>query len=194
VEFVVSGRTLASRTRGVDVPIERRSLGYVPQGFGLFPHLSAIDNVAFGLSTGARRLPLAQRRARARAVLEELGGRAWAFHRIDALSGGEQQRVALARALVIGPELLLLDEPMAALDVATRRDVRQFLSHHLARFARPSVLVTHDIRDVVAFDAHVYAMEAGRIVQQGPVDALRRAPATAFVAEFVGAFEGSAAK
>lgn len=165
-----------------DLPIERRRVGYLPQGYGLFPHLTALENVAFGLR-GSR----AARRAGARAMLANLGCAALADQRITRLSGGEKQRVALARALVIAPRVLLLDEPLAALDVVTRRAVRGELAEHLARSACPAIVVTHDVRDVVALDARVAVMDAGRVVQTGELDAIRGAPATAFAAEFVGA-------
>lgn len=184
--IVVGDAVLADTAAGVELPIERRRVGYMPQGYGLFPHLSALDNVAFGLSLGARRQPRADRRSAARRMLTELGGAALAERRVSRLSGGEQQRVALARALVLEPELLLLDEPLAALDATARRAVRRFLAERLAAYGRPTVWVTHDVRDVVALDAEVCVLESGRVVQRGPVEALRAAPATAFVAEFVG--------
>lgn len=184
-ELVVGGRTLAASAEGIDVPMEERRIGYVPQGYGLFPHLDVLDNVAFGLSTAGRGVPSSERRTRARKVLEELGAGGLAGRRVQGLSGGEQQRVALARALVIEPELLLLDEPLAALDVSRRRTVRDFLADRLRRFARPTVLATHDVRDVAALDAVVYVLDAGRVAQRGSLAELRAAPASDFVAEFV---------
>jgi len=162
-------------------------MGYVPQGYGLFPHLRVADNVAFGLSTGPRRLPKAERRSAARQLLTELGCATLAERWPAGLSGGEQQRVALARALVVAPALLLLDEPMAALDAGVRRVVRTFLATRLRSSACPSIVVTHDVRDVLALGARVCVLEAGRIVQQGSLSELQAAPASDFVAEFVGA-------
>lgn len=185
-EIVVAGEVLASSRASIHVPMERRRVGYVPQGYRLFPHLSALDNVAFGLSTGPHKLARYHRERKARDVLAGLGCVALAHRRVAGLSGGEQQRVALARALVIEPELLLLDEPLAALDVSMRRTVRSFLAERLQRFGRPSVVATHDVRDVAALGALVCALEQGRIVQTGSLAALRERPASAFVAEFVG--------
>jgi len=182
----VGGTTLLDTARGIDLPSERRRVGYVPQGYGLFGHLRVIDNVAFGLSTGTRRRSRAERRAIALAVLEELGCEHLAERMPGRLSGGEQQRVALARALVTEPRLLLLDEPLAALDVTARRSVRHRLAQRLRAQPRPSIVVTHDVRDIVALDASVCVLEGGRVVQRGDVEALRAAPATEFVAEFVG--------
>ena len=185
-EIVVGGRVLASRERGVELPIDARRVGYVPQGCGLFAHLSALDNVAFGLASPSRRIGRRQRRERARAILEELGCEDIADRRVRRLSGGEQQRVALARALVIDPDLLLLDEPLTALDATTRRAVRDLLVARLADFARPTVLVTHDLRDLEAFGAEVCVIERGRVVQTGALASLAAEPATDFVAELVG--------
>lgn len=186
-EIQVAGRVLASTRRRVHVPVELRRIGYVPQGYGLFAHLSVLDNVAFGLSTGSRKLARRERHQKARAILQELGCASLAKRRVYGLSGGERQRIALARALVIEPELLLLDEPLAALDATTRRAVRTFLAARLRAFGRPSLLVTHDVRDVMSLDANVCALEHGRIVQTGSLDAVRREPASDFIAEFVGA-------
>jgi ABC-type sulfate/molybdate transport systems ATPase subunit len=170
---------------GLEVPCQRRQVGYVPQGYGLFPHMSVVDNVAFGLSVGPERAPRRRRRARALEALAELGCQGLADRRPATLSGGEAQRVALARALVRQPRLLLLDEPMAALDVGARRQVRAFLVEQLQ--GRASVVVTHDLRDVQALGAPICVLEQGRVVQRGALEELRAAPANAFVAELVGA-------
>ncbi len=172
---------------GIDLPPEERNVGYLPQGYGLFPHLSVVDNVAFGLSTGPRKLPLELRRARALQALDELRCGELAEREPRRLSGGEAQRVALARALVIEPRILLLDEPLAALDATARRSVRNFLSRRLGELGRPSIVVTHDVRDVAALDAEVCVLDRGRVIQRGRIDALRADPANDFVSEFVGA-------
>ncbi len=185
-EIEVNGSVLFSSARGINRPTEERGVGYVPQGYGLFPHLRAVDNVAFGLSTGKRRVSQTTRRRLARSMLEELECLDLAERRPRHLSGGEQQRVALARALLIKPSLLLLDEPLSALDAGGRRRVRSFLAARLLSLKTPSLVVTHDARDVAALDAQVAVLEAGRIVQQGSIQQLRAAPATEFVAEFVG--------
>ncbi|MEO0606078.1 MAG: ABC transporter ATP-binding protein [Myxococcota bacterium] len=182
-EIVVDGRVLDGD--GVAVPIEDRRVGYVPQGYGLFPHLTALDNAAFALSVGPRRLSRDRARERALGVLEALDCADLAARRVRRLSGGEQQRVALARALCADPALLLLDEPLSALDATTRRTVRRVLARDLATLGRPTVLVTHDVRDIAAFEATVAVLEAGRVVQTGRLAELAEAPATDFVAELV---------
>lgn len=186
----VSGAPVYDDAAGVDVPSEFRRVGYLPQGYGLFPHLSVLDNVAFGLSTGPGRLEPQARRQAAWAALRDLSCTHLAERFPRRLSGGEQQRVALARAIVVRPRLLLLDEPLAALDATARRSVRTFLARHLGELGAPTLMTTHDVRDVRAIDAYVYVLETGRIVQHGRLEALRAAPATDFVAEFLGLEDG----
>ncbi len=189
------GRVLSDSETGVHLPPEERRIGYVPQGYGLFPHLTVAANVAFGLSGKARRMPGAERRQAVGAILERMGCERLAGRLPRALSGGEQQRVALARALVTEPGMLLLDEPLAALDPAARRDMRRFLARHLADRARPAIVATHDARDVYALDAAaVYALEDGCVSQSGPPSALAARPATSFVAEFFALAPGEQAR
>ena len=147
---------------------------------------SVQENVEFGLANSPNRYRVEDRRQRAGAVLSELGCAPLAERRVDRLSGGEQQRVALARALVLDPDLLLLDEPLAALDATRRRSVRRVLAERLEAFGRPAILVTHDVRDVIALGATVVALDGGRVIQRGSLDELRRSPASDFIAEFLG--------
>ena len=149
---------------GVWVPPEDRRIGYLPQGYGLFGHLSAADNVAYGISGPGRR-------DRARSLLDELGVGGVAERRPAVLSGGEKQRVALARALATDPELLLLDEPTAALDVSARREVRELLGEVFR--TRQAVVVTHDVRDLLAWDPIVLMLVEGEVRAQGTVAELR---------------------
>ena len=170
---------------GVCLPPEQRRIGYVPQGYGLFPHLSVVDNVAFGLAAARPRQPRDQRRTAAAALLDEIDCGHLAERLPATLSGGEKQRVALARALLSEPDMLLLDEPLAALDAATRRDMRGYLAGHLATRGKPALVVTHDVRDVHALEAPaVYAMEEGAVVQSGSPADLAAHPASDFVREF----------
>ena len=183
-DIELGGTTVFGSARGIDLPPEQRSVGYVPQGYGLFPHLRVIDNVAFGLSVGRRKRPRQVRGDVAAEMLAALSCSHLAERMPAHLSGGEQQRVALARALVIEPSMLLLDEPLAALDAGVRRSVRRFVAERLRALSRPSIVVTHDARDVAALDAHVCVLDRGRIVQRGSLAELRAAPANDFVAEF----------
>jgi molybdate transport system ATP-binding protein len=175
--------TLFDRAAGVDVPVERRRIGYVPQHYGLFPHLTAAQNLEFALACQNPAPPRAERRERARALLAELAISALGPQFPEALSAGERQRVALARALASGPKALLLDEPFAALDVGTRRQVRVFLRDYLERLALPTVVVSHDAEDARAVGRHIAVIEAGQVVQAGSWDDLRATPASAFIRE-----------
>lgn len=183
--IVVEDRVLFDSERGIALPPEARRIGYVPQGFGLFPHLRVVDNVAFGLSAFPHHKPLTKRRDLARTLLEDLGCGDLSERLPRGLSGGEQQRVALARALIVDPDLLLLDEPLATLDPSARRRLRLFLAERLASRRAPSILVTHDLRDAEALGARIVVLEHGRIAQQGSLDELRGAPASDFVTEFL---------
>lgn len=176
-------RVLLDTDHGIELPPEQRAVGYVPQGYALFPHLRAIDNITYGLS----RLEPSERRARAQHLLSELEAAHLSERRPAELSGGEQQRVALARALAIEPDVLLLDEPLAAIDVAARRSLRRVLAKHLQHRRLPALIVTHDVRDVHALDADVCVLDRGKLVQQGSMHAVFARPANDFVAEFCGA-------
>jgi ABC-type sulfate/molybdate transport systems ATPase subunit len=162
----------------------------VPQSYALFPHLSAVDNVSFGLASRAHSQPAHARREQARRWLAELGSAGLAQGVPRELSGGEQQRVALARALIVEPDVLLLDEPLAALDTTSRRTMRAFLAGHLQKRARPALVVSHDVKDVLALGGQVAVLENGRVVQRGSAQELARHPNTAFVAELFERPEG----
>ena len=181
-KVVLDGVVLEDSATGVRVPTERRPIGIVFQQHLLFPHLSVLENVAFGLR--ARQRPDAH--AAAMAWLERVGLGAYANARPAALSGGEAQRVALARALAIDPRLLLLDEPLSALDATSRVEVRRELRRHLASFEGARLLVTHDPLEAAALADRLVILEGGRVVQSGPVDEVTRHPRTPFVADLVG--------
>ena len=180
----LDGDEVFDAATGLDVPPERRRVGYVPQGYGLFPHLSVLDNVAFGWAARVPRASRAERRERARDQLAGLECVHLADRAPQTLSGGEQQRVALARALAMEPRILLLDEPLAALDARARRSIRGFLARYLAEREGASLVVSHEAKDVRELGGHVYVIEAGRIVQEGRPEELAASPATEFVAAF----------
>jgi molybdate transport system ATP-binding protein len=180
----VDGATWEDAATGAFVPPEGRSIGMVFQDYLLFPHLSAVENVAFGLR--ARGVGRREARSRALAWLERMGLADIAGSRPGRLSGGQAQRVALARALATDPRLLLLDEPLAALDAGTRLSVRAQLGGHLREFGGVSVLVTHDPLDAMVLADRLVVLEAGQVVQEGsPLD-VARAPRTDYVAQLVG--------
>jgi molybdate transport system ATP-binding protein len=180
------GGALLDTSRGIDVPPESRRLGYVPQDYALFPHQNVLQNVEFALECSALATTRAERRGQAMGLLAELGIEAFAGRLPAELSGGEKQRVALARALAARPRALLFDEPLAALDVHARAEVRAFLAAHLARVALPTVVVTHDAHDARALADRLLVLEGGKVTQDGTWKELRSRPASRFVERFVG--------
>ncbi|WP_328419788.1 ABC transporter ATP-binding protein [Streptomyces sp. NBC_00443] len=165
-------------------PPESRPVGVVFQDYLLFPHLTALDNVAFGpRCQGASK---AQARAQAAEWLGRLGLTDHEGAKPRKLSGGQAQRVALARALATSPRLLLLDEPLAALDARTRLEVRAQLRRHLAEFEAVAVLVTHDPLDAMVLADRLVVVEHGRVVQEGAPSHIARHPRTDYIAQLVG--------
>jgi molybdate transport system ATP-binding protein len=165
-------------------PTERRPIGVVFQDYLLFPHLSALDNVAFGPRRhGARREAA---RALAAGWLDRVGLGDHASRKPRHLSGGQAQRVALARALAVDPALLLLDEPLAALDARTRLDTRAALHRHLAEHSGATLLVTHDPLDALVLADRLVIVEHGRVVQEGDAATITAQPRTDYVARLVG--------
>ncbi len=180
----LGGRVLDEPASGAFVLPERRRVGFVHQDHLLFPHLSVLENVAFGpRATGTARV---EARARAQRQLDAVGLGDRAGARPRQLSGGQSQRVALARALVTEPELLLLDEPLSALDATTRAATRRDLRHHLDGYRGVTVLVTHDPLDALMLADEIVILEHGRITQAGPVAEVASRPRTRYVADLVG--------
>jgi molybdate transport system ATP-binding protein len=180
----LDGRVLEDVAAGVRVAPESRGCGVVFQDYVLFPHLSALENVAFGLrSRGAGRR---QARAKAAEWLERVGLAGLEELRPAALSGGQAQRVALARALAPDPRLLLLDEPLSALDATTRAQVRRDLVRHLSGFRGTRLLVTHDPLEAAAVAGRLLVIEGGRLVQSGTPAEVAARPRSRYVADLVG--------
>jgi molybdate transport system ATP-binding protein len=164
--IVVGARVLFDRTRGVDLPPHRRHIGYVAQDVALFPHMSVRQNVLYGRRDG-QRLSLDT-------VVRMLEIAPFLDRQVPQLSGGERQRVALARALMSVPELLLLDEPFAAVDVERRRRILPYLERVRDELMVPIIYVTHDPSEVRQLADHVVILDEGHVVRTGP-------PETAFV-------------
>lgn len=176
--IALAGRVLSDTDTWLDP--EDRQLGIVFQDYLLFDHMSVRENVAFG--------PIAQGRAPTQVDhwLEQLELSALADRRPGELSGGQAQRVALARALAVEPTLLILDEPLAALDVATRARLRRTLAKHLSLYDGARLLITHDPTDAFILADRIAILENGRLTQVGTPDELRRSPATAYAAALAG--------
>jgi molybdate transport system ATP-binding protein len=172
---------------------EARPVGVVFQNYLLFPHLSALENVAFGLRS--RGVPKAEARARAAEWLDRVGLAGFEANRPKQLSGGQAQRVALARALATEPRLLLLDEPLAALDASSRLETRRELRRQLDGYDGVRLLVTHDPVEAIALAERLVVLEAGRISQDGTPQEISEQPRSKYVADLVGVnlFRGRAA-
>jgi molybdate transport system ATP-binding protein len=177
------GQAWLDTERGIDVAPERRRCGYVFQEYALFPHLTAWQNVAYPLRGVAR----GERRERALALLERFGMEGLGDARPATLSGGERQRVALARMLAREPRVMLLDEPLSALDARTRAGAARELAAVLREAEAPALLVTHDFAEAAQLGDRVGIMDAGRVIQMGSASELAASPRSAFVADFTGA-------
>jgi molybdate transport system ATP-binding protein len=182
--IVLDDEVLEDPSRQLRVPAERRPVGFVFQDYLLFPHMSALENVAFGLRS--RGMPRAQARDRAREWLERMGLASHMAARPRALSGGQAQRVALARALATDPRLLLLDEPTAALDAGAKVELRREIRRHLATFSGARLLVTHDPLEAATMADRLVVLEAGRMVQVGTPAEVSERPRSQYVAELIG--------
>jgi len=180
----LDGKVLEDPAQRLYVPTERRPIGFVFQDYLLFPHLTVLENVAFGLRS--RAVPRQVAAERATRWLERVGLQGYAGARPAELSGGQRQRVALARALAPDPRLLLLDEPLAALDATTRADVRRDLKRHLESFQGIRLVVTHDPLEAVALADRLIVMEQGHLVQTGTAVEVTEHPRSQYVADLVG--------
>ncbi|TME44392.1 MAG: ABC transporter ATP-binding protein [Chloroflexi bacterium] len=180
----LDGQTLEDAAGKIYVPTEERPIGVVFQDYLLFPHLNVVDNVAFGLrARGASRRAAAEK---ASEWLDRVGIGRYAKANPAELSGGQRQRVALARALAPGPRVLLLDEPLAALDVTTRAELRRDLKRHLASFSGLRLVVTHDPVEAAALADRLVVIEQGRLVQTGTPAEVTERPRSQYVADLVG--------
>ena len=184
LELADGGRVALGGEDMTRVPANRRPVNTVFQSYALFPHLTVFENIAFGLR--ARRYPAAEVNRRVRSALEMLHLEEMPRRRTTQLSGGQKPRVALARALVTQPDLLLLDEPMSALDAKLRTEVQLELRRLQRKLGTTFVLVTHDQNEAMTVSDRIFVMRDARIVQSGPPADVYARPASRFVAEFLG--------
>jgi len=184
LDEVTSGKVLFGGTDVTTLGANRRDVGMVFQAYSLFPHMTARQNVAFGLQM--RRVDEQKRKRRADEMLELVGLSGFADRYAHQLSGGQQQRVALARALAIQPKVLLLDEPLSALDAKVRGRLRDEIRRVQLEVGTTTLFVTHDQEEALAIADRVGVMNKGRLEQLGPPTTIYSRPATPFVAEFVG--------
>lgn len=178
------GRVLVGGVDFTDMPARKRNIGMVFQNYALFPHLSVFENVAYGLRV--RRVSKSELRSRVEAVLDLVQLRSLADRAIQNLSGGQQQRVALARAIVIEPSVLLLDEPMGALDRQLRKQLQLELRALHRRLGYTTLYVTHDQEEALVLSDRIAVFRAGRLEQIGTASQLYHEPANRFVAQFLG--------
>lgn len=182
--LTIDGVVVDEPAAGVFVPAEQRGVGVVFQDYRLFPHLSVVENVAF--SARARGLGRAAARQAAMSWLERFGVADLATRRPAQLSGGQAQKVALARALAASPRVLLLDEPLAALDASATVAARAVVRDAVSGFDGATIVVTHDPLDALLLGDHLLVLDGGRVTQEGPVAEVARRPRTPYVASLVG--------
>jgi molybdate transport system ATP-binding protein len=180
--MVLDGRVLEDPAAGIRLPPEDRRVGAVFQDVLLFPHMTVAENVAFGVREAHR----SEADRIARTWLERVGLDHLAAARPDRISGGEAQRAGLARALAGEPSLLLLDEPLSALDVGARAGLRRFLGEHLSGFGGPRLLITHDPAEAFLLADRIVVVEDGNVTQAGTPEEIRRSPRTRYAADLAG--------
>ncbi|MEA1902966.1 MAG: ABC transporter ATP-binding protein, partial [Actinomycetota bacterium] len=183
-EISLDGRVFDKPEEGVFVPPEDRGVGVVFQGYLLFEHMTVSENVGFGLTS--RGVDKAARRQSVESTMERFGLSELAGRKARDLSGGQAQRVALARTLITSPNMLVLDEPTASLDVTSRTHVRRQLVDDLSKFKGPRLLITHDPMEAFLLADVIYIIEEGRITQSGSAEDIRLRPRTPYVADLVG--------
>ncbi|MCM2465642.1 ABC transporter ATP-binding protein [Methanoculleus oceani] len=183
-EIALGERTLFSSEERIDVPAESRKIGHLFQSYALFPHMSVFENVAFGLQ--CRKVPRPE-------IADAVGEQLAAMHLVDLadvnvgrLSGGQRQRVALARALVLDPDLLLLDEPLAAVDMRAQRAMRSELRDRIRNAGIPCIVVTHNLRDALELGDRLCLIEEGRVAVEGAPEEVLAMRDNGFIASFAG--------
>lgn len=181
----IAGQTVFDADAGIDLEPQRRDIGYIPQRSGVFPHLTALENVALPLRRGRKRYPAREAEERALALLERFGLRERAGAKPAQMSGGELQRVAFARVLATEPKVLLVDEPFAALDAPVRADLRREFRRFQRELRIPAIFITHDVEEAAVVGDRIAIMVAGTIRQVGEPRQVLDRPADRDVARLV---------
>ncbi|HUM76903.1 MAG TPA: ABC transporter ATP-binding protein [Methanoculleus sp.] len=183
-EITLGGKLLFSSEERINLPPETRNIGHLFQSYALFPHMTVAENVAFGLR--CRKLPEPEIKRAVAEQLETINLSELADVNVGRLSGGQRQRVALARALVLDPDLLLLDEPLAAVDMRSQAAMRRELRERIQKTGIPCIVVTHSLRDAVELGDRLGLMEDGHLVAGGRPEEVLRMRENRFIASFVG--------
>ena len=183
-EITLGDRVLFSSEERINLPPENRNIGHLFQSYALFPHMTVAENVAFGLR--CRKLPEPEIKRAVAEQLETINLSELADVNVGRLSGGQRQRVALARALVLDPDLLLLDEPLAAVDMRSQAAMRRELRERIRKTGIPCIVVTHSLRDAVELGDRLGLMEDGHLVAGGRPEEVLRMRENRFIASFVG--------
>ncbi|MBC2579442.1 ABC transporter ATP-binding protein [Clostridium sp. DJ247] len=186
LETSSSGDIFINNKNIIDIPVNKRNIGMVFQSYSLFPNMTTEENVAFGLKL--KRLPKPNINAKVHEILSIVGLAGREKHYPHQLSGGQQQRVALARALVVNPDVLLLDEPLSALDAKIRISLRNLIKDIQQKLKITTIFVTHDQEEALSLSDRIFVMEKGEVVQQGSPEEIYQKPKTQFVASFIGTY------
>lgn len=186
LETSSSGDIFINNKNIIDTPVNKRNIGMVFQSYSLFPNMTSEENVAFGLKL--KNIPKSQIKAKVHEILGLVGLQGREKHYPHELSGGQQQRVALARALVVNPDVLLLDEPLSALDAKIRISLRNLIKDIQQKLKITTIFVTHDQEEALSLSDRIFVMEKGDVVQQGAPEEIYKSPKTKFVASFIGTY------
>lgn len=186
LESLSTGEILVNNNNIVNTPVNKRNMGMVFQSYSLFPNMTAKENIAFGLKL--KKVPKEEIENKVQEIINLVGLNGREDHYPGQLSGGQQQRVALARALVVNPDVLLLDEPLSALDAKIRLSLRKLIKEIHKKFKITTLFVTHDQEEALSISDRIFVMDKGEIVQQGTPEQIYKQPETKFVANFIGSY------
>ncbi|EHI96756.1 Polyamine-transporting ATPase [Clostridium sp. DL-VIII] len=186
LESLSAGKILVNNNNLVNTPVNKRNMGMVFQSYSLFPNMTTQENIAFGLKL--KKASKEEIEEKVQEIIDLVGLQGREDHYPNQLSGGQQQRVALARALVVNPDVLLLDEPLSALDAQIRVSLRKLIKEIHKKFKITTLFVTHDQEEALSISDRIFVMDKGEIVQQGTPEQIYKQPESKFVANFIGTY------